>query len=148
MGDLSMSARGKRWGQRFVEEINKGKAEALAAMDQIYSPNVVYHIGNEDVHGLKNWKQWASAIWDAFPDINWTFDDRIAKGDKVVTRFTATGTHTDEFMGIPPTNKKVTWSGIEIFRRAGGQIVESWLSMDMLGLMQQLGALPTRQTEP
>ena len=138
-----MSARGKPWGQRFVEEINKGKAAALAAMDQLYAPDVVYHIGGEDVRGLKNWKQWAGAIWDAFPDIHWTFDDRIVKGDKVVTRMTATGTHKGEFMGIPPTNKKMTGSAIEIFRRAGGQIVESWLMMDALGIMQQLGAILT-----
>jgi len=138
-----MSARGKPWGQRFVEEINEGKAATLATIDQIYDPDVVYHIGGEEIRGIENWKQWVSELYDAFPDIHWTFDDRIVKGDKVITRATTTGTHKGEFMGILPTNKKVTYWGIEIFRRAGGKIVEAWMMMDTLGIMQQLGAIPT-----
>jgi predicted ester cyclase len=62
--------------------------------------------------------------------------------DKVVTRWTATGTRQGEFMGMPPTGKPVRFSGIYIYRIAGGRIAEIWVSLDALGLMQQLGAIP------
>ena len=142
-----MSARGKLWGRRFAEKASTGKEAGLAAIDQTYATDFVIHIDGEDIHGLENWKRWTSEFYDAFPDVHFTFDDRIVKGDKVVTRVTMTGTHTGEYMDIPPTNKKVTWSAIEIFRRAGGKIKESWAINDRLGLMRQLGLIPTPQTE-
>jgi len=71
----------------------------------------------------------------------------IVEGDKVVERFTFTGTHKGEYMGHSPTNKKVTMWAICIVRVAGGKFVEEWERMDTLGLMQQLGAVPTPQKE-
>ena len=59
-----------------------------------------------------------------------------------VTRFTARGTHQGDWMGIAPTGKQVTIPGIAIHRITGGRIVENWLSMDMLGALQQLGVVP------
>ena len=99
--------------------VTREKEAALAAVDKVYAPDVVVHGLGEDIHGLENLKQVWSEFYDAFPDLQWTFDDRIVKGDKVVTRFTITGTHKSEYMDIQPTNKKVTYWGIEIFRRAG-----------------------------
>lgn len=78
----------------------------------------------------------------AFPDFHFAIDDQIAEGDRVVTRFTFTGTQTGELMGIPPTGKRVTMSGISIYRIAGGQMQEAWVQYDILGLLQQLGAIP------
>jgi steroid delta-isomerase-like uncharacterized protein len=80
----------------------------------------------------------------AFPDTRLTIDDLIAEGDRVVTRFTTSGTHTGEggLIPIPPTGKKVSTSGITIHRVANGKIVESWTQADMLGMMQQLGLVP------
>jgi hypothetical protein len=69
-------------------------------------------------------------------------DDLIVEGDKAVIRYTITGTHKGEFMGVPPTNKKVTLWVIVIERFAGGKIVETWERFDSLGLMQQLGVIP------
>lgn len=66
-------------------------------------------------------------------------EDLIAEGDKVVCRFTASGTHQGEFMGIPPTEKRVTIMEIRIYRIIGGKIVECWGLFDQMGLMQQLG---------
>lgn len=115
-----MSARGKPYGRRFVEEVNKGKAAMLAAIDQIYDTNIVIHGLGEDINGIENWKQFWSDLFDAFPDYQATFDDRIVKGDKVVTRYTGTGTHKD-------TNKKWTHWGISLFRRTGGaRAQEHW----------------------
>jgi steroid delta-isomerase-like uncharacterized protein len=88
-----------------------------------------------------------SKYYDALPDIHWTIDDMVAEGDKVAARTTWTGTHKGEIMGIPPTNKKVTVSGIVIDRFAGGKIVEDNGIFDMLDLMRQLGPVPTPKKE-
>jgi predicted ester cyclase len=84
-----------------------------------------------------------SKMYDVFPDIHFTIDDMVVEGNKAVVRYTNTGTHKGEFMGIPPTNKKVTMWAIGIDRIAGGKFVESWGRYDTLGFMQQLGLVPT-----
>ena len=75
--------------------------------------------------------------------MRWKIDDMVA-GERgiVVTRWTGTGTHTDEVMGIGPTGKRVTVSGVWIHRIAGGKIVESWNLWDAMGMVRQLGAAP------
>jgi predicted ester cyclase len=78
----------------------------------------------------------------AFPDSYFTIEDMIAEGDKVVTRKTFHGTHEGEFMGIPPTRRRVSISLIDIVRIAGGRVVEHWSLADNLGMMQQLGVIP------
>ncbi len=82
-------------------------------------------------------------MWRAgFPDLHITIEDIIAEGDKVATRATARGTHKGEFMNIPPTGKQVTVTSIAIQQIAGGKVVEVWVNIDHLGMMQQLGAVP------
>jgi predicted ester cyclase len=82
------------------------------------------------------------AFFTAFPEQHVTVEDLIAEGDKVVSRYTFRATHQGEFMGVPPTGKGMTVSGIMISRFAGGKWVEDWDSPDALSLMQQLGAIP------
>jgi hypothetical protein len=77
----------------------------------------------------------------AFPDFHDSIDIQVAEGELVVTRFTSMGTHRGTFMGVEPTNKELVWTGITIDRVSGGRIVESWANWDMMGLMQQLGAI-------
>ena len=135
-----MSAKeNKELMHRFVEEFNKGKAAAMAAIDRTI-----------DMRGdLKDFKQRESEMYDAFPDMHVTIDDMVAEGDKVAARTTWTGTHKGEFMGIPPTNKKVTISLIFIDRFAGGKIVEDNGEYSALDLMRQLGLthIPTPKKE-
>lgn len=78
---------------------------------------------------------------DAFPDQHVTVDDMVAEGDKVACRVTLTMTQRGAFMGIAPTGKRVTLSGIDILRIAKGVVAERWGEFDMLGLLQQLGAV-------
>ncbi|MCQ3973778.1 MAG: hypothetical protein DPW09_10070 [Anaerolineae bacterium] len=78
-----------------------------------------------------------------FPDGQWVEEDLMAEGDKVVGRYTFHGTHQGEFFGIPATGKQVTVSNIHIMRFVDGKIVEHWGNGDDLGLLQQLGAVPT-----
>lgn len=79
----------------------------------------------------------------AFPDVQFTIDDQVAEGDRVVTRWTATGTNNGSLMGMPATGKAVTISGIGVDRFVGGKIAETWPSYDLLGMLQQLGFVPT-----
>jgi len=70
------------------------------------------------------------------------FRKRLAEGETVVTRWTATGTNEGELMGMPPTGKQATTAGININRVSGGKLVEGWGLFDQLGLLQQIGAVP------
>jgi predicted ester cyclase len=100
-----------------------------------------YMAGNPPMKG--EWLQGLLRdVYGAFSGLHHTFEDQIAEGDKVVSRFTLHGTHTNAFQGIPPTGKAVTIHEIVIDRFAEGKVVEHWASVDMLGLLQQLGAIP------
>jgi steroid delta-isomerase-like uncharacterized protein len=133
----------KAFIRRFVEEWNKGKAAAMKIIDGGCATNIVYYSSSgEDVHGLKDYKQFFGEFYDAFPDQHITLEDIVAEGDKVVTRYSLTGTHKGKYMGIPATNKKVMMSVIEIDRVAGGKVIEEWVRLDTLGFMQQLGVIP------
>jgi predicted ester cyclase len=79
---------------------------------------------------------------NAFPDLRITIDEQIAEGESVVTRWTATGTHEGELMGMAATGKQATTAGINVNRVSGGKLVEGWGLFDQLGLLQQIGAVP------
>ncbi len=72
-----------------------------------------------------------------------TADDWVSEGDKVAVRFRVDATHQAEFMGTPATGKRVSLTGVTILALAGGQCVERWSESDFLGLLQQIGAMPT-----
>jgi steroid delta-isomerase-like uncharacterized protein len=130
--------------RHFFEKWNKGKAAGMAVIDETCAANCVFHTGSgEDIRGLKDFKQYMSELYSGFPDNQMTIDDMLVEGDKVAVRFTFTGTHKGEYMGIPPTNKKMTGWIIEIHRIAGGKFVEGWQRIDTMGFMQQLGVIPT-----
>ena len=78
----------------------------------------------------------------AFHGLRVTIEDMMADGDRVTCRFTARGVHAGEFMGLPPTGKRIEMTGIEIFRLRDGRIVELWGEANLLGLMRQLGISP------
>src|SRR6266508_44890 len=78
----------------------------------------------------------------ALPDLHAVIHDQIAEGDKVVTRKTFYGTHRGEFAGVPPTGKEVAIDAIDIVRIANGQVVDHWAVTDVMGFMQQVGAVP------
>jgi predicted ester cyclase len=89
------------------------------------------------------YKQSLLTFYSAFPDGHHTFEDVIAEGDKVVTRGTFRGTHEGQFRGIPPTGKRVAFPVMHIDRLENGKIVEHWGHGDTLGVLQQLGVVPT-----
>jgi predicted ester cyclase len=129
--------------RRFAKEWNKGKAAAMAVISETCATNLVFHSGaGEDIRGLKGFKHFINEFYKAFPDNHMTLDDMVVERDKVAVRYTVTGTHTGEYMGIRPTNKKIKMWALEIDRIAGGKFIESWLRFDTIGLMQQLGLRP------
>ena len=95
----------------------------------------------DKITSYEEYKKLVAEVRSAFPDINFTLDDFILEGDKIVYRWTLRGTHQTEFRGIPPTNKEVTAWGITIERVAGGMLVEAWERYDTLGFMRQLGVI-------
>ena len=127
--------------RHYIDVVNK---KNLAAMDEIFDANYVGHVaGFEDVKGPEELKQGFATVFSALPDLHDTIEDMVAEGDKVVTRLTFTGTHKGEVMGIAPTGKQVKSTGIAIFRIVGGKVVEEWVERDTLGMMQQLGVIPS-----
>ena len=137
-----MSEQNKALVRRTIEEIwNKGN---LAVADELIAPNHVAHdpANPNPGSGPEVTKQQASMYRTAFPDLHMTIEDQVAEGDQVVTRWTATGTHRGDLMGIAPTGKQMTITGINISRIAGGKAQEDWTNWDTIGMMQQLGAVP------
>jgi steroid delta-isomerase-like uncharacterized protein len=138
-----MSEQNKALVRRAFEEgFNQGK---VAVFDELTASNATFHDPNVPggkYTGPEGLKQVDQIYRIAFPDARYTINDQIAEGDKVVTRWTATGTHKGQLMGIAPTNKRVTVTGISIGRYQDGKVVEWWSSYDMLGLLQQLGVVP------
>ena len=127
--------------RRWVEEgWNKGNLEVV---DQVYAPNYVQHEpAPETVNSSETLKQYVGTYLTAFPDLNLSIDDLVAEGDKVVWRFTSTGTQTGPFMGMPATGKTGNITGLVMFRLENSRIVEGWVNIDALGLLQQLGVIP------
>lgn len=119
-----------------------GLEEVMASHDRLYDPGWAGHFPGMPPLDLDGHRQYSETMNAAFPDLDRTIHDLVAEGDRVVARWSATGTQTGEFMGIPPSGTVAESSGITIFRIADGRIAEEWSESDMLGLMQQLGALP------
>jgi predicted ester cyclase len=130
--------------QNFFEASNKGKAAAMNQIDEDFDTDYVVHGGTGvEMLGINDFKQYWGSLYDAMPDIHFTLDDMIAEEDKDAIRYTITGTQKGEFMGIPPTNKKVTVSVVQINRVANGKFAETWSRFNTLGIMQQLGVVPS-----
>lgn len=135
------TAENKKVLAAFVEDvINQGRlerADDLVALDFVeLDPLPGQQQGRE---GLKDV---IAGMRAAFPDLRWVVDEVVAEGDKVVSRFTWTGTHRATFLGIQSTDRKVTVKGVVIDRLADGKMADSRILMDTLGMMQQLGVVP------
>jgi steroid delta-isomerase-like uncharacterized protein len=127
--------------ERFYEEVvNAGDVDKI---DELLVEDFVEH---EELPGLsqdrEGVKQFFRQLRSAFPDVRFQPEDVISEGELTAARYTMTGTHEGEFMGVPPTGKQVTVSGIDIVRLRDGKGLEHWGQFDAMGLMQQLGALP------
>ena len=127
--------------RRFEEEVWNGRNPSR--VDEFFAASHLFRAAGSPPLDREGHRQMIAHFQDAFPDGRNTSEELLAEGDKVVQRWTFRGTHQGAFQGIPPTGKPVTLTGISIWRVAGGTIVESWHELDTLGLMQQLGVIPT-----
>ena len=122
----------------FTEVFNKGDLEAVETFTH---PQHANHdpTAPEVPTGPEGVRRLVELYRSAFPDIHFEHEDVVDLGDKVAHRWTFTGTHRGEIMGVEPTGRKVTVQGIEINRIADGKIAESWAISDALGMLEQLG---------
>ena len=136
-----MSEVNKALIERFVEEaFNEGNLEVA---HEVYAPAFVSHESAGPVERDPEYvKGFVGTYRGAFPDGHTTVEDVIAEGDKVAYRWSFRGSHQGELMGIPPTGKEVTITGITVDRISGGKIEEEWNNFDQLGVLRQLGAVP------
>ena len=137
-----MSEENKALSRRVLEGVFQGNPDVV---DELLSPDFVLHdpssetgeLGAQDIKGSIEW------LHSAFPDARLTIEDQVAEGEKVATRYTFRGVHRGALMGEAPTGKEVTFTGHATDYFSGGKIVESWPNWDTLGLMQQVGAVPS-----
>ena len=128
--------------RKLVEEaINQGN---MSMIDEFLIPDFVEH--EELPPGIPPGREAPKVLFtmlrSAFPDLKATIEHLIAEGDEVVLHMTWTGTHEGEFMGIPPTGKRISINVIDILGIAEGKFVEHWGVMDSMAMMQQLGVVP------
>jgi steroid delta-isomerase-like uncharacterized protein len=126
---------------RFTDFINTA-SETLATA--LISPDAIFHVPgrSEPMRGPAGYLAIIQMMRGGFPDIQWTIEEMVAEGDKVAARFTMRGTHLSTFFGTPSTGKKIAVQALNIYRLSGGQIVEETGQPDLLGLLQQIGAVP------
>jgi steroid delta-isomerase-like uncharacterized protein len=130
--------------RRYWEEVwNKGN---FAVVDELIAADFDGHPLPSDPdfgRGPAGQKQLVSMYRTAFPDVRMAIEDMTAEGDRVVVRWTARGTNTGEMMGMPATGKPARVTGMFVNRIAAGKIAEGWGNFDALGMLQQLGVIPT-----
>ena len=126
-----------RWHLEVVQ------AGQYAVADQILAPNVVIHANGQEIRGIEGAKQLATAIHTAFPDAQITHHEALVSGDRVAIRWSTDATHQGEYFGVAPTGKRVHLAGLDFFHFQGEKISELWIEYDNLGVLQQMGAVPT-----
>jgi steroid delta-isomerase-like uncharacterized protein len=129
--------------RQFFEALNRQDTER---MDQLVSStNYSLHFsGMPPMDWNTNKKQFLAPFNKAFPDLTRNIVDLVAEGDKVAVSINVTGTYKGEFQGIPPTGKQISFTAMDILTIIDGKVIEEWATADMMGLMQQIGAIPAR----
>ena len=136
-------AESKALVRRYYDEVLTGSDRQLLA--RLLDPSFVSHVsGGPDAGPDAGAEAYAAAVdatHAAFPDLVVTVHDQVAEDDKVVTRWSATGTHAGDFAGVPATGRPVAVSGIHIHRVRGGRLIEHWEELNLLGVLRQIGVL-------
>jgi len=131
----------KRIMERFTGEFLPTGDPALA--EEFISPDIVMHFAGQQQQGRDTYLDIVAANRAALPDLVWTVEDMVAEGDTVAVRYTMTGTHRGTFAGVPATGTAVQAESMAFYRLIDGKIVEERAQLDMLSLLQQMGAVPS-----
>ncbi|GAB3511088.1 hypothetical protein GCM10027341_50210 [Spirosoma knui] len=130
----------KQFMTAFIEEVINQKN--LAAADKMVAEDFIEQLPFPGQGpGREGLKFALNSMFIGFPDMAWTVHEQIAEGEKVVTRFSWTGTHQGDFMGIPATHKRVEVWGVVIDVVKNNLFSESRIIMDTVGLLQQVGVM-------
>ena len=131
---------------RYVDATNDGE---LDLFDLFVDEN---YVENEPIPGQGPGREELKKAYvvfnGPFPDLEYVFEDLIAEGDLVVGRGVISGTHKGDFMGVPATGNKITWTGTRLFRLEDMQVKEGWINVNMMAMMQQMGVIPTPPQPP
>ena len=122
-----------------VAQMNAGNLEGYM---ELYGDDLTLHGYPPGVEGKAGAHAFYTQFSKALPDVELTIDDAVGEGDTVAVRYTIRGTHQDELMGVPATGNRVEVNGQSFFRFEDGRVAERWQSLDAMGLMAQVGALP------
>jgi steroid delta-isomerase-like uncharacterized protein len=145
-GDLYMSAQENKEKMRRLLEKAFGEGKTEIVDELLHSDFVCYDPNSEAgvIRGAETIKGEIEYFHNAVPDLSWRVVDQVAEGEKVVSRWEASGTHQGEFFGVPGSGKRIEMSGIQIdrFDEESGKVVEEWPEYDLLGAMKQIGAIP------
>jgi predicted ester cyclase len=122
----------------------------LSVIDEVFDRDYVVHYpGTPPIKGVDSAKEFLTEFLSAFPDIQFAIEDQVAEGDKVVTRWSARGTHQGEWQGlpaktkaIPPSGRHVEFNATDIYLIRNGKIIEEWNTLDGLDVLSQIGAIP------
>lgn len=127
--------------KRFVEFINTADDQlarhVIAADAVFYAPTHA-----EPLRGPAGYLELLALLRTGFPDIHWTLEETITEGDRVAARFTMRGTHRGDFFGVPPTGNEISVQALNFYHLADGQIIGEQGQPDLLGITQQIGAVP------
>ena len=131
---------GRVMQRAFDEIMEHGNVDAI---DQLFARDFTGHDTAGSTFGREEFREGVLAMLSAFTDRQVEIADQVVAGDKVATRWQATGVYSGDFKGIPATGRNISMTGISITRLAGGKIVETWEVTDDAGLLRQLGVLPS-----
>lgn len=141
-------AANKRLVREFHDRIFNEKE--LAAAEELLTPDYLEHnpaIPGGTLDGRDEAVEFWESLFDAFPDMSITEEDVLAEGDTVVVRQTGSGTHEGPFLEFEATGNSFEVKGVSTWRIEDDRIAESWINLDTLGLLQQLGAIPEPEME-
>jgi steroid delta-isomerase-like uncharacterized protein len=133
-----MSEKNKALARKFFRMFEIGDPEMA---DEIIAADYYNHDAPDPNMGAEGVKAAVIMFNNALPDAQFKIAFQLTEGEKVVSRYTWSGTHQGEYFGIPATDKRVKWTVTTTFRIAGGKIRESWINYDRLAIMQQLGVV-------
>jgi steroid delta-isomerase-like uncharacterized protein len=138
-----MSTDNKEIARRLMEEVWNNRQ--LDVVDEIIDASYGYHDPNSPDFGQgpESYRARVTFYTTAFPDLRFVIEDMIAEEDRVLVRWEASGTHRGELLGVSATGKAITGTGMHVMQCRNGKVVHEWGVWDALGLLRQLGALPT-----
>ncbi len=141
MASAQEHQRNKQVVRQYFEAYDRQDTDRIEQL--VSTTNYSLHLSGTPPMDWNGTKQFYTEAWSAFPDLHHEILDIVAEGDKVAIRYNIIGTHKGEFQGIPSTGKEVSFSAMDFMTLIDGKVAEEWEIADTMGLMQQIGAIPS-----